>query len=82
LSPWLAGLNHQAGTIRQRKGTATTASKNESGGAAVAAAHAGLVGFLLEQFGQLVGHDAAQLLGIDDGDRAAVIAGHVVADAD
>jgi hypothetical protein len=53
-----------------------------SGGATVAAAQAGLAGaFFLEQFGQFFEHDAAQLLGVDDGDGATVVAGHVVADA-
>src|SRR5712671_1909593 len=37
---------------------------------------------LVEQFGELVGHRAAQLLGVDDGDGAAVIARDVVTDAD
>ena len=37
---------------------------------------------LLEQFRQLLGHDATQFLGIDDGHGAAVIARHVMADAD
>jgi hypothetical protein len=36
----------------------------------------------LEQRRQLLGHRAAQLFRIDDGHRAAVVAGHVVADAD
>ena len=36
----------------------------------------------LEQFGELLGHHAAEFLGIHDGDGAAVIARHVVADAD
>ena len=35
-----------------------------------------------EQFDQLLGHGAAQLLGIHDGDGLAVIARHVMADAD
>jgi hypothetical protein len=35
-----------------------------------------------KQIGQLVGHGAGQFLRIDDGDRTAVIAGHVMADAD
>src|SRR3989304_227730 len=39
-------------------------------------------GVLLEQFGQLLGHGAAELLGIDDGDGAAIIARDVMADAD
>ena len=39
-------------------------------------------GVLLEQLGELLGHRAAELLGIDDGDGAAIIARHVVADAD
>ena len=52
---------------------------------AVSAAH------LLDRFaecdrsnklGQLLGHGAAELLGIDDGDGAPVIARHVMADAD
>ena len=37
---------------------------------------------LVEQLGELVGHRAAELLGVDDGDGAAVVARHVVADAD
>ena len=37
---------------------------------------------LVEQLGELLGHRAAKLLGVDDGDGAAVIARHVVADAD
>ena len=36
----------------------------------------------VEQLGELVRHGAAELLGVDDGDGAAVIARHVVADAD
>ncbi len=39
-------------------------------------------GILLEQFGELLGHGAAEFLGIDDGDGAAVIARDVMADAD
>ena len=39
-------------------------------------------GLLVEQLGELVGHGAAELLGVDDGDGAAVVARHVVADAD
>ena len=39
-------------------------------------------GVFLEQLGELLGHGAAELLGIDDGDGAAVVARHVVADAD
>ena len=38
--------------------------------------------FLFEQLGQLVYHGAAELFGVDDGHRTAVVAGHVVADAD
>src|SRR5262249_42888076 len=38
--------------------------------------------FLVEQRGELLHHGAAQLVGIDDRDGAAVVAGHVVADAD
>ena len=41
-----------------------------------------LAACLGEQFGELFGHRAAELLGIDDGDRAPVIARDVVADAD
>ena len=37
---------------------------------------------LVEQFGELLRHHAAQLLGVDDRDGALVIARHVVADAD
>ena len=37
---------------------------------------------LVEQLGQLLGHGAAELLGVDDGDGAAIVARHVVADAD
>ncbi len=39
-------------------------------------------GRLVEQLGQLLDHDAAEFLGVDDRHRAAVIARHVVADAD
>ena len=39
-------------------------------------------GTFLEQLGELLGHRAAELLGIHDGDGAAVVARHVVADAD
>src|SRR3546814_1312788 len=53
------------------------------GGGAARGARAGRHGaLLLEQLGQLLHHRAAELLGVDDGDRAAVVAGHVVADAD
>ena len=38
--------------------------------------------FLVEQLGELLHHRAAELLGVDDGDGAAVVARHVVADAD
>src|SRR5262245_16423457 len=37
---------------------------------------------LVEQLGELLGHRAAELLGIDDGDGSAIVARHVVADAD
>src|SRR5690242_414290 len=37
---------------------------------------------LVEQFGELLHHGAAEFLGIDDGYRTAVVARHVVADAD
>ena len=37
---------------------------------------------LAEQLGELFGDGAAEFLGIDNGDRAAVVAGDVVADAD
>src|ERR1019366_6472321 len=37
---------------------------------------------LAEQLGELFGDGAAEFLGIDDGDRAAIVAGDVVADAD
>src|ERR1700712_499620 len=39
-------------------------------------------GGLAEQFGKLFGDRAAELLGIDDGDGTAIIAGDVVTDAD
>ena len=38
--------------------------------------------FFIEQFGQLIHHRAAELFGIDDGDRAPIVARHVMADAD
>ena len=41
-----------------------------------------LRGVLIEKIGELVGNGAAQLLGIDDGDSAPVMARHVVTDAD
>src|SRR5207247_3256800 len=37
---------------------------------------------LAEQFGELLGNGAAELFGVDDGDGAAIVARHVVADAD
>src|SRR5215475_5359733 len=37
---------------------------------------------LVEQLGQLLQHGAAELLGVDDRHGAAVVARHVVADAD
>uniref|UniRef100_A0A0N5A5N4 LigA n=1 Tax=Parastrongyloides trichosuri TaxID=131310 RepID=A0A0N5A5N4_PARTI len=40
------------------------------------------LGLGLEQLGQLFGHGARQLLDVDDGQGAAIPAGHVVADAD
>src|SRR5687767_4790905 len=48
---------------------------------AVACGGRGTVG-LAEQFGELFGDGAAEFLGIDDGDRTAIIAGDVVTDAD
>src|SRR5665647_3656140 len=39
-------------------------------------------GGLLEQFGELLGHGAAEFLGVDDGDGALIIPRHVVTDAD
>src|SRR6185312_6078137 len=48
-----------------------------------AAPDAGAAGaFVFEQIGEAFEHHAAQLLGVDDGDGAAVVAGDVVADAD
>ena len=48
-----------------------------------AAAHAGVgAAVLVEELGEAFEHDAAQLLGVDNRDGAAVIAGHVVTDAD
>ena len=37
---------------------------------------------LVEQRGKLLHHGAAQLIGVDDGDGATVVARHIVADAD
>ena len=37
---------------------------------------------LVEQLGKFLGHDAGKLLGVGDGDGAAIIAGDVMADAD
>src|SRR5690606_33220995 len=39
-------------------------------------------GILVEQLCQLLHHRAAELFGIDDGDRAAIVARNIVADAD
>jgi len=39
-------------------------------------------GRLVEQLGELVGHGAAKLLGVHDGNRATIVARYVVADAD
>ncbi len=52
-----------------------------AGGVAGGSRRRGALG-LAEQFGELLGHGAAELLGIDDGDRTAVVARDVVADAD
>src|SRR4051812_15996438 len=41
-----------------------------------------LGGMLVKQFRKLLGHRAPELLGIDDGHGTAVVAGHVMADAD
>src|SRR5215471_5187751 len=53
----------------------------ESSGAAALDAGVGAAVFV-EEFGQAFEHDPAQLLGVDDRHGAAVIAGHVMADAD
>src|SRR5438445_3262711 len=53
----------------------------ELGGAAALDAGVGAA-VLVEELGELFEHDTAQLLGVDNGDGTAVIAGHVVADAD
>src|SRR5215471_539842 len=62
-----------------------TIVKNEertrSGGAAAPDAGVGAAVFV-EEFGQALEHDAAQLLRIDDRHGAAVVARHVMADAD
>ena len=50
--------------------------------AVVAARRARALRVFDEQADQLIGHRAAQLLGVEDGDGAAVIARDVVADAD
>src|ERR1051325_10126311 len=39
-------------------------------------------GVLFEQLGELLGHRAAQFLGVDDGDGATIVPRHVMADAD
>jgi len=39
-------------------------------------------GLLAEQLREFFGHGSAKLLGVHNGDRAAVIARHVMADAD
>ena len=39
-------------------------------------------GLFVEKLGQAGHHGAAQFFGVDDGHRFAVVAGHVVADAD
>src|SRR3546814_3055172 len=77
---------------RRRRRPATTGSRGgripgrasvqAGGGAARGAGAARHDAFLLEELGQLLHHRAAELLGIDDGDGAAVVAGHVVPDAD
>ena len=41
-----------------------------------------LPGFVLEQFGQFLGHGTAKLLRIDDRNRAAIVAGDIMADTD
>src|SRR6266404_2901721 len=53
----------------------------ELGGAAALDAGVGAA-VVVEELGELFEHDTAQLLGVDNGDGTAVIAGHVVADAD
>ena len=53
-----------------------------SGARSAAARAQASAGVLVEQVGELLHHRAAQFLGIDDGDGAAVVAGDVVADAD
>src|SRR3546814_649683 len=50
-------------------------------GGGAAAPRAGAL-LLVEQGGELLHHGAAELLGVDDGDGAAIVAGHVMADAD
>src|SRR3984893_3067437 len=65
------------GRGKHRRGTAAVASSG------VAAANAGVgAAVFVEQLGESFEHDAAELLGVDDRDGAAVVAGHVVADAD
>ena len=56
-------------------------SLRSSGAAAAADAGVGAAVFV-EELGKAFEHDAAQLLGVDDRHGAAVIAGHVMADAD
>src|SRR5215831_15260427 len=60
-----------AGSLRIEPPTAQTCTR-----------HALLRPVFDEQLGELFGHDAAELLGIDDGDGAPIVARHVMADAD
>src|SRR5262249_22695049 len=69
------------GALAAGLGAATAAGA--SGGAPGLAHGADVLGVLLvEQRGKLLHHGAAQLVGVDDGDGAAVVARDVVADAD
>src|SRR3984893_12106158 len=65
------------GRGKHRRGIACVAAR----GAAAAASCVGAA-VLVEQLRESFEHDAAELLGVDDRDGAAVVAGHVVADAD
>src|SRR5438552_139741 len=70
------GLRHSARPAMYWSGNIAVAS----GGAA--AAHARIRTVFVEELGEALEHDAAELFRVDDRDGAAVVARHVVADAD
>jgi hypothetical protein len=63
---------------RGASGTGHQATRRRGAGAARGA----FGGMLVEELGELLGHGAAEFLGVHDGHGAAVVARHVVADAD